>query len=307
MKIALISDVHLLGKTPINRIDNILDDQWDKLQFIFDSCMERDIQCVLQAGDLFDVPRNWDTLNKTIKLLSKYNDDIYFGSVSGQHDNYMRNNDTITNKSILKELDLIITPTNDHVLYENDMVKIFGINFEDNLDIADLIDSFEFRPNRIHALVVHAPISDSPAFQGHEFLNATLFLKKHKRFDLILCGDIHKKFKIQLNGRWIVNTGCIIRKNQDEYNQTYSPSFFIWDTAKRTINEIKIPHKPASKVFNQIETIEAKNTLDDFINSIIIPAEESTDIASAIQKFIKDNNIDPDIANLISEVMSHEG
>ena len=306
MKIALISDVHLLGKTPINRVDDILDYQWEKLDFILQTCYVRGVHHVMQAGDLFDVPRNWDTLNKTIQALKKYNDDIYIGSVFGQHDTYMRNNHVITNKALLKELDLLLVPNENHILYENEEVKVFGINFEDNLNIADLIDKFEFSINRKHALVIHAPISDTPAFQGHEFLNATLLLKKLKSFDLILCGDIHKKFKIQMNRRWIVNTGCIIRKNNDEYNQTYEPCFFIWDTNKGTVDEIQIPHNPASKAFNFVETLESKNVLDDFINSIIVPAEQSTDIYSAIKKYIKDNNIDPAIENLISEVISNE-
>jgi DNA repair exonuclease SbcCD nuclease subunit len=307
MKIALVSDVHLLGRTPMNRVDDILDYQWEKLDFILRTCLDRGVFHVMQAGDLFDVPRNWDTLNKTIQVFKNYNDDIYIGSVFGQHDTYMRNNHVITNKALLNQLDLLLIPDENHILYENEEVKVFGINFEDNLNIADLIDKFEFSINRKHALVIHAPISDTPAFQGHEFLNATLLLKKLKSFDLILCGDIHKKFKIQMNGRWIVNTGCIIRKNNDEYNQDYKPCFFIWDTDKRTVDEVQIPHNPSATIFNYTETLESKNVLNDFINSIIVPAEESTDIYSAIKKFIKDNNIDPAIENLISEVMIHEG
>jgi DNA repair exonuclease SbcCD nuclease subunit len=306
MKIALVSDIHLLAKTPINRIDNILEDQWKKLEFVFKYCEDSNIELLLQAGDFFDVPRNWDTLHKSILLLSDHYG-VQTHSVFGQHDMYMRNSEIVTNRIVLKEFGLIDVVQANHFLYEDSDIQIFGIDFQDDMNVDSIIKSLKLNRNKFHILVIHAGISDAPLYPGHEFSNAGIFLKKYPEFGLILCGDIHKSFTIESKGRYIVNTGCMIRKNKDEYNLTHKPYFCVAEIVDRKIKGIEtvyIPH--TAKVFDQTEYIDTNSILDDFVSSISTPVLANVNIYTAIHKFIKDNNLDPEVSTILSEVMINE-
>ena len=210
MKIGLISDLHLLSKTPESRCDNILTKQWDKLEYVLSYCKKNEIHHLLQAGDFFDIPRNWETFDKTVTLLKKY-PSVRIYLVEGQHDRYMRNDNTVTNLSLLHRLGLLTILKNSISFGQ---FVVHGISFEDNMNIDKAIDfvaANEIHKDLYNILVIHAPISDAPLFPGHEFSKASLLLKKHKEFDLILCGDIHKAFVTRHGKTTIVNTGSMIR------------------------------------------------------------------------------------------------
>jgi predicted phosphodiesterase len=299
MLIACISDLHLLDKVPENRTDNILETQWGKLEYVLKYCNDHKIRHLFQAGDFFNKPRHWETLHKTISLIQKY-PYVRIYAVEGQHDKYMRNDDTVTNLSLLHRLGLI-TILKNSIGFNGFMAH--GINFEDNMDIDKAIDAIEVDPERKNILVIHAPISDAPLFPGHEFSKANLLLKKHKEFDLILCGDIHKEFICWNKDRVIVNTGCMIRKEKNLYNEGHQPQFYTMDVLNNeTIQQIIIPHEPFHKVFSQQERIIESDLLGDFVEAVKCPVSDEMDVYKRINKFITDNNIDPEITKIIMEV-----
>jgi DNA repair exonuclease SbcCD nuclease subunit len=310
MKIGLISDMHLLSKTPNHRIDNILQTQWDKVEFILNTCKLNGVEFLFQAGDMFDVPRNWDVLGHAIKLYSEYFASTGFYSVLGQHDVYMRNEKTITNIQILKEIGLVHTTYPDNKLASMNGVAVYGINWMDTGSIDDLVDSIQVSKHEFNILVIHAGISDAPIFPGHEFSNASTFLKKHTKFNVILCGDIHKDFYIRNKDRFILNTGCMIRKNRDDHNSTYQPHFYILEISPKLkfINLIKyeIPCRIFEDVFDQSLSFDSEEFLTNFVESISSPVYTNVNIYESIDRFIKDNNINSLITKIISEVMADD-
>ena len=54
MKIFFFTDVHLVSKTNINRVDNLPETQRNKLNEITEICNDGDIDIVLSCGDIFD-------------------------------------------------------------------------------------------------------------------------------------------------------------------------------------------------------------------------------------------------------------
>lgn len=305
MRIGLISDLHLLSKTPENRIDDILDDQWVKLAFVLDYCQDNNIQHLLQAGDFFDKPRDWNTFNRTVGILNNYSDVSVF-CVQGQHDKYMRNDDSVTNLSLLSKLGLITVLTPEHTIYPG--IKFWGIDFQDemnvNKSIADMVNSNTLSKSDYNILVIHAPITDTPLYPGHEFSQAEVILKANKDFQVILCGDIHKEFLIEAKNRIITNTGPMIRKEYNDYNQKHTPNFLILDTNNNHISRIVIPHNSFNTAFHKTENLPNKEILSDFVAAIQNPIQNDVNIFTCIERFIKDNNIDPNVSKIIMEVVN---
>ena len=305
MKIALISDLHLLTQKPINRVDNILETQWDKLKFVLDYCVKNDIKTLIQAGDFFDSPRNWETLSKTINLLLPYQSKITICCVEGQHDKYMRNTESITNMQILNKLRLIYLPSrNKRIQFDSykDEIRIYGLNFEDGMNVHKSIDALKVNPNKLNILVIHANISDAPLYPEHEFSNAKILLKSHPEFKIILCGDIHKEFHCAASNRYIVNSGSMIRKEMNEYNKNHIPCFFVWDSSSG-IHKINIPCEPFNTVFDLAYTpAPVEEILTDFVNFINNPVQHEMDVYKKINQFIADNKISKEIATIIEGV-----
>ena len=300
MMIALISDLHLLSKTPENRCDDILTKQWDKLEYVLNYCQGNCIEYLFQAGDWFDIPRNWETFNRTVELLKRFSyPKIY--CVEGQHDKYFRSEDTITNLSLLDKLGLI-TILKTPISVDN--FDVHGISFEDGMNIDKTIDALPVNKNAYNILIIHAPISDAPLFPGHEFSKANLLIKKHKEFDLILCGDIHKEFiSYGSKDRIILNTGCMIRKEKNEYNEKHKPQFYVVDTKINSCEQIIIPHEPFDKVFSKQERIIESDILTDFIYTINNPVEsDEMDIYKRIERFIIDNQIEDGVVQQLMEI-----
>jgi DNA repair exonuclease SbcCD nuclease subunit len=301
MKIGLISDLHLLSKMPEGRSDNILRDQWKKFYHIMATCQKKGIQHLFQAGDFFDVPRNWETLYQTINVLKSF-PSVKIYCVEGQHDRYMRNDDTITNLSLLHGLGLV---TILKAPIEFSGFTAYGISFEDKMDIDKAIDNLEADPCSYNLLVIHAPISDAPLFKDHEYSKANLLLKKHKEFDLILCGDIHKSFTAKTTmGRVIVNTGSMIRKERTVYNETHIPHFLILDIKDNSLSSSAIPVTPYEMAFTQIENIVESDVLNDFIEAVRHPISDEMDVFKRIERFMTDNNIEDDVTKWIKEVQN---
>ena len=70
MKLILLSDVHLSSKTPIGRLDDYRKTCLRKFEYVLKYAQKLNAQ-IVQAGDLFDKPRDWFILLDLIKLLMK--------------------------------------------------------------------------------------------------------------------------------------------------------------------------------------------------------------------------------------------
>jgi len=284
MKIALLSDVHLLHKKPEKRIDNILEEQWNKLEFVFKYCQKNSMS-LLQAGDLFDKSRDWNTLDRFISLKQKYSFEMY--SIYGQHDMYQRNTGIVCNMSLLESLGFVRILDKKGIY---DGIWIYGCSFGEKSD-----------KNKPGILVIHAPITCKELYLGMEYTQASSFLKTYKDYNLILCGDIHVPFIIQKNKRFIVNTGCMVRKT---INDDFDPRFYVYDTEIKTLEIVFIPCKPFVEIFREQLDVDTKQILEEFIKEITDYESKGTDILKNIHSFIEKNNLSDDVKQVIYQIMT---
>jgi DNA repair exonuclease SbcCD nuclease subunit len=305
MKLVLLSDVHLSWHNPVARLDDVREVQLKKLGFVLDwAC--RNGAAVLQAGDLFDRPRSWYLLPRVITLLNVFNLDYCpLFAVFGQHDTYMHSEVTrrATSLGVLAEAGLVkILGSRPEMVYPD--VCLYGASFGEKVPRVD-----ESLGDVLNVLVIHAPIGQKQLFPGQDYVYNKRFLALHEQFDLVLCGDIHRLQVIEASGRWLVNTGPMVRRTADRYNFSYKPCFFVYDTEKRDLEMIEIPHEPAEKVLSRehIESREeSERMLEEFVSSLKQETEVDvgTDFKANLERWIEENDLEQEVVNIISEVMA---
>ncbi len=292
MKLALISDPHLVWDTPRARLDDTAETGLQKFEFVLDWCHTNDAKLLI-AGDLTHRPRGWYLYKRLLHLLEEYKVDIF--AVFGQHDTYLRNKDA-TILDLLLEIDILDGP------------KILGVNHDPTLygcswggEIPEVESKEDF-----NILVIHAPIAEEPLFPNHDYQDAKKFLKEHKDFELILCGDIHREFVIKYKDRMIVNTGPMLRITAEAYSFKHEPNFKVYDTETRKLGTIIIPHEPAEKVLTR-EHIERESEinlmLDEFVSSMQEDFEVEADLISNIERYLEENEISEPVVSIISRIM----
>jgi DNA repair exonuclease SbcCD nuclease subunit len=298
MKFILVSDVHLLSKNPVARIDNLVEAQVAKLECVL-RLAEQEQMVILQAGDLFDKPRSWTTLEIATRLLRRYN--AIMMNVYGQHDTYMYSDETRgrTSLGVLANAGLI------HLLCDTPWnpeagVSVYGANYGHYLPAPER--------STFNVGVIHAGISDAPLWPGHEYTHADKYLAANYGYDLILCGDIHRKFEVWDGGRLLVNTGPMLRKEASEYNMGHMPQVAIFDTVTRKLEWVSLPAEPARAVLSR-EHIERRDDAEDLLDEFVAKIKSDTKEKSGVSfienlwKFVSDNEIDKDVVDVLARTV----
>jgi len=316
MKFVLISDIHLTAKNPVARLDDLVEVQFEKLEYVL-KWAHKNGASILQAGDLFDRPRSWTLLPRVMDLLNHYEVPIY--CVYGQHDTYFYSEKTrdATSLGILAKAGLVTIIGKHHFVDEG--IYFYGASWGEEVPVPknevpygnsahlNYIDE-----STLNILVIHAPISTEPLFPNHEYTSAKRFFDKHSYYDLILCGDIHRKFTIsnQDGDSWLINTGPMLRMTADQYNFSHESEFVIYDTNKKTISWETIPHKPAEEVLTR-KHIEDKEIGQEMLNEFVESLKDSsqisgTDLRENIKKYLGENLQSEEVVEILAEIMQGE-
>lgn len=307
MKLVSLSDPHLLWDKPVNRLDNTRETQFIKLRFMLDYARAHSCEVIL-AGDMSNKSRSWHLLPRIIRLFREYG--IVPRTVIGQHDQYMYNQEAIESTSLgVCEAAGFISILNSFPLcfakQGETPVAIIGCSYGQKVPTRE-----ELPPEIEHffkILVIHAPIAAKALWPGQNYMDALTFLKEHDHFDLIIAGDIHQKYMIPYKGRYIINSGPLIRKEASEYNFLHHPGFFVFDTEKTDPPEfIEVPHLPAEQVLSRMQIEyekESQSLLEDFVSSVsATEIDDDVDFIENLWKFIHANNIPQSVQNILSEV-----
>ena len=281
--IIFISDMHILGENPICRTDNLVEEQDNKLEFIVSFANEKKA-IILNSGDQTDTPRNFISFYKLSSHLKNLEEKMY--CCLGQHDKYMRTkNESSTN--LLIKLDQMTKLSENPIKVEN--FYLYGCDFEEEVP----------KPNtKNNILVIHDSITTKElVIKNVEFKEAEDFLLKHKEYDIIICGDIHRRFFLEINGRVIMNSGPILRKDASNYFLDYKPSFFFYDKTKKKISLIEIPHKKnvISRTHLELKEKREKNINFDIgentknIDKLILDKLKKEKLKKELEKIIFDN------------------
>jgi DNA repair exonuclease SbcCD nuclease subunit len=271
-----VSDLHLRETTPIARTDDYMKSQWRKMDFIKDLQKRYSIP-VLCGGDIFD---HWKPspflLSETIKHLPNQ-----FFTVLGNHDLPQHALSLIDRcgVNVLKEAGKITILNRCH----------FGQESTE--------PSFVIKGRNI--LVWHKMV-----WQGKKPYPtcidepASSILKRYPAYSTILCGDNHKTFVEQYEGRLLVNPGSLMRMDADQVD--HKPCIFLWYASDNTVQQVFLPIEEG--VVSRIH-LEQKEERDERISAFVekLQGEYETSLSfeDNLSEFMKVNNVDKTVREII--------
>lgn len=278
--------MHASSKNPVARKDHIHKTFFKKFKFIIEYAKKYNAD-ILQAGDLFDRPRDWRMLFDIMDFFEEETPNFIY-AVPGQHDSYLRtkieeNPTTLGFLSKMGHINILGKEPKIMTAPDEQSVYVYGAGWGEKIPEPE---------GKKNILVVHSPISKVGLFPKHKYIGMKHFINEHKEYDLILCGDIHRQF-VNTKGKTIlVNTGPILRRDGDKYNFKHRPSFFVWDSEYGSLEKIQIPHEPAKRVLTRVHITEAdertEENFEQFAKELLEGKHAISRIKEKIEKAMED-------------------
>ena len=275
----LTSDWHLRDSDPPCRTDNFEKAQWNKLDFISD--LQKKHNCpILHSGDLFDY---W---KPSLSFLS----DVYnqfpnqFYSIAGNHDLPQHNFD------LVKKCGLYLLSTVKKV----EILPGVHWGFEpENGDVSIAIKGRKilvWHTMTYQGKVPYPGCTDSPAKN---------LLKKYTDYDLILTGHNHQTFTEELDGRLLVNPGCITR--QESSQADFEPCVWLWYADTNTVEKVLLPiEKNVVQKPENTERLEERNArIDAFVSKLDEDWDSTINFEQNLERAIAVNKTPKEVSEII--------
>lgn len=313
MNIIMVSDCHITSSFPVARQDTALETCMVKVTHLLAKCVQHKA-ILLTAGDLFQNDRDWGALTRVAEMLNRCQPTVQVFTIPGQHDKHYRTKAKATNLGVLENAGLVTilgeTPyTFEHYAEDNSykfIVRIYGAGWGEPWPVPEEVISHTY-----DILVVHAPISTKSLYPDHQYQDAKDVLKANPKYDIILCGDTHRYFKVPfkrgaaLPSAWCLNTGPMFRREATEYNMGHKPGYFLWQDG--AVNWCEIPHEAADVVLSRAHlttgTLPATSMADFTAKIKGRGTIKRATLRERVLAKIKAGRPHPRVANILKEVM----
>ena len=294
MKFIYLSDTHIKGKNPNNRIGDYYQDVMAKIKEVV--ALSKKLKCdyVIHGGDLFNSPNVSNVIiDEFIDLIESAKIPWYI--VWGNHD-LIGHNVELSNSSTLAHIfrrSKLIQHLDD-INIKNFSTYIQGFDYYHNIegDIKEKGLNCKFPEAKYKIAITHAFFTLKP-FLPHVL---HIQLKDIKTdFDVVLCAHYHKDWDIkEIDGTKFVNLGAIGRQGIDEVKR--EPKVLLVDTETKELTIIPLKSaKKGEKVFD-IEKIakvkEFEGNIDNFIKSIESTKFQGLDLRGLIESIGKEKKED---------------
>jgi predicted phosphodiesterase len=303
MKIINLSDIHISGKNPICRKDDLTELQFVKLREVIN--LSNDLNApIICNGDVTNIPNlAYSLYNRLSKELRRLNNDFYF--VIGQHDLWWHTLETFGHTAL-------------GALYEN-LLNVKHISeFESFQYGFAYLDWGELIGNKDECfLVSHRPIITRK--NNHRaWIKANpdhcLQWEMMKQYQLILCGDWHKPYihkkldDLDQIESLLINPGCLCRRDANEDNEhnphvviieldTLEYEKYFLKCAKEYDEVISESHLELTRTTREIRN--SMSNIVDIINKSKVVGNVSGFLNLLIQ--VLDENIDEELKQEIRD------
>jgi len=227
------ADVHLMEKTPINRVDDVFETQFKKLQFIKE--LQVKYNCpVYCSGDFFNNAKpSPHLLSRAIQAIPSN-----FHTVLGNHDLPYHNIELWYKCGV-------------YVLYKAKKLEILnGMHFNSDYDDSYLIDVKGRKLLVIHIMT----FANKEPYPGCTAPRARGLLRKYEKADVILTGDNHITFTETYKNRILVNPGSMLRTTIAQRN--HKPSVFLYNAKNNEVEQLILPYDENALVEEDKATVE---------------------------------------------------
>lgn len=219
MKFLYVTDSHIRGTTPKNRLDSYVDTIKAKLNEVIEIANQECVDLILHGGDVFDRPDlSPNVVGQFARIFKQAKAPIYV--VAGNHDTFGHNPETLS-RTMLGLMDsfgvmTVIHPEEPVMIYDGDcVIQISGQPYHYDLDQRD--PKLDYYPPRtddvdvaihiVHSMLVEKALPDGVAHTLIDHIWGTTA-------DIIFTGHFHGGFGIkEKNGKFICNPGALARVN----------------------------------------------------------------------------------------------
>ncbi|GAB7386981.1 metallophosphoesterase [Bacillaceae bacterium] len=252
MKFLYISDTHIRGTSPANRLDHFPDTLKKKLLEAVAFANGQGVKAVLHGGDVFDVPApSPAVVGEFLSIFTKFQAPVY--GIVGNHDVFAHNPATLerTMLGLANRLGIIrVLQPGDRVYFEEGglRVQLTGQHYHVEIDRRDpKLDYCVSKENADYAIhLVHGMLTDRRFIDGvaHTVVDQIVDTEA----DLTLCGHYHLGFRdVERNGKYFLNPGGLVRLSNHPLEISRTPCMLLIEVRKEGLHYRKIPLKSAPK------------------------------------------------------------
>uniref|UniRef100_A0A6M3IM51 Putative calcineurin-like phosphoesterase n=1 Tax=viral metagenome TaxID=1070528 RepID=A0A6M3IM51_9ZZZZ len=295
------ADLHLREDVPVCRTDDYLAAQFKKMSFVKDLCEENDCP-FLVAGDVFD---HWKPspylLSRAIELLP------HAVVVAGQHDlpqhSFLELSKTGLNTLVqARTLDLALPEFQRTI---GAFLRVYGTSYGQEPLRKTEKDPSGYRNVLLwHRLVTSG--GDQP-WPGAGADDARKILKSLPEYDLIVTGDNHQQFTVELDGRVLVNPGSTMRMTADQAD--FEPAVFGWKSSDNSVTRIPLPIQKGvvSREHLKREKKEDRDLrMEVYIQRAKRTFEHRLSFEKNLEEHFRKNDEDEDVKRLVWEAVEKE-
>lgn len=215
MKLLFLTDTHIRGNTPENRLDNLGDTLKIKLNEVVEIADKYEVDYILHGGDFFDVASpSLAVTGEFLEIFKKFKVPIY--AISGNHDLFGANLQTLPRTLLgfiarLGFINLLMPGEKVYLNKHNVTLQLTGQPYHYDIDIRPReLDYHVIKENADIAIhMVHGMLANQEEFPGNHTLVADILETKA---DITLSGHNHLGFgQLEIEGKHFINPGALIR------------------------------------------------------------------------------------------------
>lgn len=315
MRILFLTDTHIRGNAPRNRLDDFVAAVSAKLNEVSELVAELDVDLVIHGGDVFDSPNPaLGTAREFLRIFRQFNVPIYL--VPGNHDMFGYNVDTL-NRSMVglaAELGLFQLVEAGRVYrFERDGVRVqltgqpFHYELDrrpPELDYCVVKQDCDIAIHVVHGMLVHRPL-----FAGAPCTLIERIVKTSA--DITLAGHNHLGFPtVCFEGKWFANPGALVRLESHVAEIGRRPSVLLIQL-DGNIELRQIPLKcaaPGEQVLDRskIEAEQFKQErLATFLQLVKQTGDfEAVDLESIVNEISHRNAVAPEVTRKALELLA---
>lgn len=264
----IFGDLHARESAPSCRKDDYFEAFFNKLNFVDNVIIDRNVNFVVLPGDVFHTHRSSDRLKSILLRLFKMwrNNNIEIFAVAGQHDLRFHSLDySNTPLSVLEAADILrVLIPNTYVSLYDGSVHVYGVSYgEEILQPVVYDDAKNF-------LVLHKMvIKNKTLWPGQKDYSIAKRLLKKYDYDMVFCGDNHETFIEEYNDKLLINCGSFMRMRIDQ--KDHQPVVCYVDVDSGSYELIDIPIQSSFDVMD-LSIVEEENEISadlvDFVSAL---------------------------------------
>jgi DNA repair exonuclease SbcCD nuclease subunit len=268
MEILVVGDSHLTGRNPIARLDDLVEIQFEKWEYIIDIANENDVP-IVHTGDIFNVAIIANSLLTRLgEILTKLHNPLYF--VWGNHDLQYHSMDMWDRTSLG-----VLWKNNNKVKHISEFWRDYKMWWWAWLDWES--KEIQWYGDRPSLLLSHKAIVSGKKLkrQGSWILDDTEFCSnidtdpQLKGFYLIICGHWHRRYIYKHQETRVINPGPVIRRTVEEW---FIPSVTLLNLDTLIHKELIISDLDPEQVLSRTHIEQNIETMTDnvlkFVDSL---------------------------------------